>query len=203
VPKPGAGRPGAPQQSFEVEAGLRWVCSAAMAPREDDVSDGDSEIEEAGLEEVDLENPDGDDGDEEGPDEAELDEDSLEAPLGSDDDDDDGVDDEEEDADGEEEAAPTTRTKKRTDDEEEDDDDLLSPDDVEADLDRILKDRMVTVEEEEDEDEGELETDERGESVDRLQPKRADEQLCPSCFLLVRASAPACPVGDDACPIFS
>ena len=40
-------------------------------------------------------------------------------------------------------------------------------------------------------------------SGDRLQPKRADEQLCPNCFLLVRASAPACPVGDDACPIFS
>ena len=87
------------------------------------------------------------------------------------------------------------------DDEEDEDDDLLSPDDVEADLDRILKDRMVTVEEE-DEDE-EVEPDERGEGADRLQPKRPDEQLCPSCFLLVRASAPACPVGDDDCPIFS
>ena len=43
----------------------------------------------------------------------------------------------------------------------------------------------------------------RNEPGDRLQPKRADEQLCPSCFLLVRASAPACPVGDDDCPIFS
>jgi hypothetical protein len=77
----------------------------------------------------------------------------------------------------------------------------LSPDDVEADLDRILKDRMVTVEEEEDDEE--VEPDERGEGVDRLQPKRADERLCPSCFLLVRPSAPACPVGDDECPIFS
>ena len=81
------------------------------------------------------------------------------------------------------------------------DDDLLSPDDVEADLDRILKDRMVTVDEDEDEDD--VEPEDRGEGGDRLQPKRADEQLCPSCFLLVRASAPACPVGDDACPIFS
>ena len=64
----------------------------------------------------------------------------------------------------------------------------LAPDDVEADLDRILKDRLVTVEDEEDEDEEE--PDERGDPGDRLQPKRADEQLCPNCFLLVRANAP-------------
>ena len=97
---------------------------------------------------------------------------------------------------------PTTRTKRRAGEEEEDEDDeLLSPDDVEADLDRILKDRLVTAEEEEDDDEEE-EPDERGEQGDRLQPKRADEQLCPNCFLLVRSNAPGCPVGDDACPIF-
>ena len=75
-------------------------------------------------------------------------------------------------------ATPTTRTKVRPEDEEDDDEELLSPDDVEADLDRILKDRLVTAEEEEDEDEEE--PDERGEQGDRLQPKRADEQLCPS-----------------------
>ena len=46
------------------------------------------------------------------------------------------------------------------------------------------------------------EPDDRTETGDRLQPKRADEQLCPNCFLLVRANAPGCPVGDDACPIF-
>ncbi len=94
-----------------------------------------------------------------------------------------------------------TRTKRRTGDEEEDEDDeLLSPDDVEADLDRILKDRLVTAED--DEDEEDEEPDDRGEGGDRLQPKRADEQLCPNCFLLVRATAPGCPVGDDDCPIF-
>ncbi len=92
------------------------------------------------------------------------------------------------------------RTKRRAEEEEDDDEELLSPDDVEADLDRILKDRLVTAEDE-DEDEDE-EPDERGEAADRLQPKRADEQLCPNCFLLVRASAPGCPVGDDNCPIF-
>ena len=78
----------------------------------------------------------------------------------------------------------------------------MSPDDVEADLDTILKDRLVAADEDEDEDD-EDEPEDRSEAGDRLQPKRADEQLCPSCFLLVRPSAPVCPVGDDACPIFS
>ena len=66
---------------------------------------------------------------------------------------------------------------------------MLSPDDVEADLDRILKDRLVTAEDDDD-DEDEDEPDERGDPGDRLQPKRADEQLCPNCFLLVRANGP-------------
>ena len=111
----------------------------------------------------------------------------------------------EEDDEDEVDDAPSTRTKRRTpaaagEEEEDDDEDIVSPDDVEADLDRILKDRLVTAEEEEDEDEDE--PDDRSEPGDRLQPKRADEQLCPNCFLLVRATAPGCPVGDDACPIF-
>jgi len=84
--------------------------------------------------------------------------------------------------------------------EEDDDDDMLAPDDVEADLDTILKDRLVAAEDGEEEDE---EPEDRSETVDRLQPKRSDEQLCPSCFLLVRQNAPICPVGDDECPLFS
>jgi hypothetical protein len=83
---------------------------------------------------------------------------------------------------------------------EDDDDDMIAPDDVEADLDTILKDRLVAAEDEVNEDEEEVE--ERGEAADRLQPKRADEQLCSRCFLLVRQTAPACPVGDDDCPVF-
>jgi hypothetical protein len=86
--------------------------------------------------------------------------------------------------------------------EEEDDDDIVDPDDVEADLDTILKDRLVSAEDTPDEDEEEAEPEERGESGDRLQPKRADEQLCPSCFLLVRRTAPSCPMGDEDCPLF-
>jgi hypothetical protein len=81
---------------------------------------------------------------------------------------------------------------------DDDDDDILAPDDVEADLDTILKDRLVTAEESEDEDE---EPEERGEAADRLQPKRSDERLCPNCFLLVRNGAAFCPIGDDECPL--
>ena len=92
------------------------------------------------------------------------------------------------------------RRKKRDDDDDDDDDELIADDDVEADLDKILKDRMVTVDEDDDEDDEDDETDVRGEGAERLQPKQQDEQLCPSCFLLVRASAPNCPVGDDDCP---
>ena len=86
--------------------------------------------------------------------------------------------------------------------EDDDDDDIIAPDDVEADLDTILKDRLVAADDEGGEDEEE-EPEDRSESSDRLQPKRPDEQLCPSCFLLVRNSAPICPVGDDECPLFS
>lgn len=96
----------------------------------------------------------------------------------------------EEDTDG-----PVRRAVTSDDD---DDDDILAPDDVEADLDTILKDRLVTTEEAEDEDE---EPEDRSEAADRLQPKRSDEQLCPSCFLLVRNGAPSCPIGDDDCPL--
>ena len=105
---------------------------------------------------------------------------------------------EEEDADP---AAGPVRKSVPTAEDEDEDEDLLAPDDVEADLDMILKDRMVAAEDEVNEDDEEPE--DRVEPGDRLQPKRADEQLCPSCFLLVRQNAPICPVGDDDCPLFS
>jgi hypothetical protein len=165
-------------------------------PADDDEMDPEEldELDEDGAEEIEDE-----------PDAEELDDEEEVGAFGLEDEDEDteAVDteeDEEEDEDADE--TPSTRTKRRTGDEEEDEDDeLLSPDDVEADLDRILKDRLVTSDED-DEDEDEDEPDERGETGDRLQPKRADEQLCPNCFLLVRANAPGCPVGDDDCPIF-
>lgn len=86
-------------------------------------------------------------------------------------------------------------------DDDEDDDDMLAPDDVEADLDTILKDRLAS-ENADEENEEEVEVEERGSAEDALQPKRPDEVLCSSCFLLVRKGAPTCPVGDDSCPVF-
>jgi hypothetical protein len=104
--------------------------------------------------------------------------------------------------DGAETGGPATPRRRAAEDEDEDDD-LLAPDDVEADLDTILKDRLVTADEAGDEEDDELEAEERGGEGDRLQPKRPDEQLCSNCFLLVRRNAPNCPVGDDSCPLFS
>jgi len=127
----------------------------------------------------------------------ELDEDELEAVE-----DFVGVDDEfVEVADGEEEEDADEDTDgpvRRTITTDEDDDDILAPDDVEADLDTILKDRLVTAEEGDDDDE---EPEDRTEAADRLQPKRSDERLCPSCFLLVRNGAAFCPIADDDCPL--
>ena len=84
---------------------------------------------------------------------------------------------------------------------DDDDDDMIAPDDVEADLDTILKDRLVATDDSDEDDEDEPE--DRSESADRLQPKRSDERLCPSCFLLVRNGAPNCPIGDDDCPLLT
>jgi hypothetical protein len=85
---------------------------------------------------------------------------------------------------------------------EEDDDDVVAPDDVEEDLAEILKDRLAS-EETPAEDEETEEVDDKTSSEDALQPKRADEVMCTSCFLLVRKNAPSCPVGDEACPVFT
>ena len=97
-------------------------------------------------------------------------------------------------------SGPVRRSVPAGEDEDEDDD-IIAPDDVEADLDTILKDRLVAADDDDENEDDEPE--EKGEAADRLQPKRADEQLCPTCFLLVRQGAPVCPIGDDECPIFS
>lgn len=110
------------------------------------------------------------------------------------------ADSEDGDVDDSEEDVGATVVRKSGEDDE-DDDDMLAPDDVEADLDTILKDRLAS-EDPTEQDEEEVEVEERGSADDALQPKRADEVMCSSCFLLVRKGAPVCPVGDDACPIF-
>jgi len=86
-------------------------------------------------------------------------------------------------------------------DDDDDDDDMVAPDDVEEDLSKILKDRLASEDLPAEEDEV-PESEERSTGDDELQPKRPDELLCNSCFLLVRKNAPMCPIGDDACPVF-
>lgn len=111
----------------------------------------------------------------------------------------DAVDDEDDDeAVGDDEPAPAKGRSAG----DEDDDDVVAPDDVEEDLAEILKDRLAS-EETPAEDEEAEEVDDKAAGEDALQPKRADEVMCTSCFLLVRKNAPSCPVGDEACPVFA
>ncbi len=157
---------------------------------EDDVIDPDEDLVEEELVSGDLEDPD-------------LEEDDLEDDVVEDDLDDEVVADEEEEEEEDVPAPSARRRLKAGEEEEEDDDDILSPDDVEADLDRILKDRMVASDEDAENEEEDDVVEERADPGDRLQPKRPDETLCSSCFLLVRSNAPGCPVADDDCPIFT
>lgn len=66
---------------------------------------------------------------------------------------------------------------------EEFDDEEADPDDVEASLDDILKDRLVIEDNEVDDDEA-PDLDDRGEGVSVVVPKRPDEFVCQSCFLV-------------------
>jgi len=112
-----------------------------------------------------------------------------------------------EDDDEEEAAAEPVARRKKGDDEAEEDEDEFDPDDVEADLDTILKDRIAASEDEPD-DEDELEQAAPGpaETPDGVTPKRANEFMCTGCFLLVnpaqfgRLDNPRCPVGEEDCP---
>jgi len=88
---------------------------------------------------------------------------------------------------------------------EEDDDDVLDPDDIEADLEEILRDRIAAADDEDEEEEEEAPlASER--TVGSVAPKRADEWTCTGCFLIVSASQfgsrenPTCPSGEEPCP---
>ncbi|MEO8364078.1 MAG: hypothetical protein ABI570_06835 [Ilumatobacteraceae bacterium] len=93
--------------------------------------------------------------------------------------------------------------KKAVGDEDDDDNDLRTEDDVEADLDAILRQKLVASDDiPPNDDEDDTVVDDKTDGFERLQPKRPDELQCAQCFLLVRKSAPGCPVEDDACPLF-
>ena len=86
-----------------------------------------------------------------------------------------------------------TAAEPRADDEEDEDgidlDEELHPDDVEAPLDALLKERTATAkleDEEEEVEEEEVELDDRGgEGPTKIMPRRAGEFLCSSCFLVL------------------
>jgi hypothetical protein len=96
---------------------------------------------------------------------------------------------------------------RRAGEDDEDDDEEADPDDVEEDLDTILRDRITAGTEEDDEDD-EVPVDDRAEGGDRVAPRAAEEYSCPTCFLLVRRSQFSskrtdCPGGFDGddCPM--
>jgi hypothetical protein len=84
-------------------------------------------------------------------------------------------------------AAAVTVTEDEDDDDDEDED--LDPDDVEAGLDVILKDRLVVAEEDEDEEDEEApDAEERVEGPSKVLVKRPGEFVCQSCFLVKHPS---------------
>ena len=94
---------------------------------------------------------------------------------------------------------PTTTddTATETADDEDDDvvdlDEELHPDDVEEPLDVLLQERTASATLEDDEEEledEETDVDDRGDGPTRIVPRRPDEFLCQSCFLVLPA-APA------------
>lgn len=107
--------------------------------------------------------------------------------------------------DDEDEAPPTARRKAATDEDEDEEEDV-DPDDVEADLDAILKDRIAAGTDD-DEDEEETPEDRNDPDVtERVAAKSAEEFTCSSCFMIVhprqfgRLGHLQCPEGYDPCP---
>src|SRR5579884_1963178 len=86
---------------------------------------------------------------------------------------------------------PTSPAALTTTDEEDDEivdlDEELHPDDVEEPLDVLLLERTASgsLEDDEELEDDEAETDDRGDGSGRILPRRADEFLCSSCFLVL------------------
>ncbi len=116
---------------------------------------------------------------------------------------------------GEEDEDEEDDASSRTADSDDDDDDEPDPDDVEEDLDTILKDRIASNDDEDEEDEEDEEEDLNPKVIQSttpagdVAPKREDEWTCEGCFFFVNArqfgrkSNPQCPSGEDPCPSFA
>ena len=91
------------------------------------------------------------------------------------------------------------RKKKKVDDENE----LATDDDEEADLATILQEKLRSGDDLPPDEDGEsMDSDDVTDGTPLLQPRRPDEEHCQQCFLLVRKSAPKCPVDHDLCPLY-
>ncbi|MEY3615711.1 MAG: hypothetical protein RLZZ518_712 [Actinomycetota bacterium] len=93
--------------------------------------------------------------------------------------------------------------KKRKPREEVDENEMSGTDDEEADLATILAEKLRSSDGLSADDEtAPVELDDPTDGTPLLQPRRPDEEHCQQCFLLVRKSAPKCPVDHDLCPLF-
>lgn len=117
-------------------------------------------------------------------------------------------DDDDDDIDEEDEEEPPERTVKRPVTGDAEDDDEVDPDNLEADLNTILRDRIAAGDDlaADDEDGDEADTGQPAEQLGTVTPRRDDEWLCEGCFLLVSKSQlgsrtdPRCPSGEEICP---
>lgn len=110
------------------------------------------------------------------------------------------------DAEDEVEEAAVPARRKVAAEEEEDDEDEADPDDVEEDLDTILKDRIASGDDLEDEEEEEVPDRNDPDAADGVAAKKAGEFTCPGCFMIMhprqfgRLDAMICPEGYAPCP---
>lgn len=85
-------------------------------------------------------------------------------------------------------------------------DDEVDPDNLEADLNTILRDRIAAGDDAGDDEVDEPDTGQPAELLGTVTPRRDDEWLCEGCFLLVSKSQlgsrkdPRCPSGEEICP---
>ena len=134
----------------------------------------------------------------------ELDDDDLSTDL-----DEDLVEVPEADADASDRASAAAKAPSEDEDDEED----LGPDDVEADLDTILKGKIASEDDLDDDDEEEEEAlvvpvkkPAPVEQADGVTAKQEGEFTCPGCFMVVhprqfgRRVNPTCPSGEEDCP---
>ncbi len=113
---------------------------------------------------------------------------------------------EEEDEKDKEDDTPERNTKRPTTSDPEFDDEV-DPDNLEDDLNTILRDRIAAGDDlAADDDTDEADSGQPAEMLGTVTPRRYDEWLCEGCFLLVSKSQlgsrrdPRCPSGEEICP---